>query len=111
MPSRLPAQRNEFRGNISNERGLFMAGAQINTAGGNVTIIGGGGEESRNVAFSDAVGSSGGVSQRIREREGLCILSLGESASSQFRRIRVGWCTLMFAWRMDHRDVFEFLCR
>ncbi len=114
MPSKLPAQRNVFRGNISNERRLFIAGAQINTAGGNVTIIGGGGEESRlplNVAISDVVGSSGGVTQRLREREGLCILSLGESAPSQFRRILVGWCTLMFSRRTDQGDVFEFLCR
>jgi hypothetical protein len=90
MPFDTSTQQNEFLGNISNERGLFMAGAQLNTAGGNITIIGGGGDSRipLNVAFGDVVGGSGGGAQRLRECEGPCILSLGESAQASLVRIK-----------------------
>jgi hypothetical protein len=87
MPPETSAQQNEFFGSITNEHRLFMAGAQLNTAGGNITTIGGGGENNRlplNVAFSDEVSCSGGGAQRLRVREGLCVLSLGESAYTTY---------------------------
>jgi hypothetical protein len=83
MPSDMSAQRNKFLGSISNERGLFMAGAQLNTGGGNITIIGGRGDDSRlpvSGSFGDGAGGGGGGASRLREREGLCLLSFGESA-------------------------------
>ncbi len=68
-----------------------MAGVQLNTAGGNITIIGGGRGDSRiplDFTLSDDEGGSSGGAQRLREREGLCVLSLGKSALVSLVRVK-----------------------
>ncbi len=83
MSTEASAQRNGFLGSQSYESGVFVAGAQFNTGGGNVTIIGGregDGQLPRRVSFSGEVEGESGSASRLREREGLCVLSRGESA-------------------------------
>jgi hypothetical protein len=89
MSFRTSAQRNEFLGSLSNERGVFFAGAQFNTGGGNVTIIGGRGEESpllQRARFTGGAESDSGGACHIRDCQGLCVLSLGELARALLAR-------------------------
>jgi hypothetical protein len=78
MPLAPLRQNNEFRGSLSNERGLFMAGAQLNTGGGNITIIGGGCDQlPRYITAQEDIGGDNSA-RDLPEGERLCVLSLGE---------------------------------
>jgi hypothetical protein len=80
-----------------------MARAQLNTAGDNITIISGGGGDSPlplNVTIGDDVAGTSVGAQRLRGREGLCVLFLGKVAQACLVRATD-----------PSRDSLEFLCR
>ncbi len=58
-----------------------MAGVQLITGGGNITIIGGRADASQLASSADSLGGTTGDSEAARRSldcEGLCVLSLGK---------------------------------
>ncbi len=118
MSAEASSQRNEFHGNLSNERGLFMAGAQLITGGGNINIFGGG-HFPHSVGVPDDGGKSAGSAASLLESEGLCVLCFGErvtatsglgggeKANPRRRWRRASWaCGALSAARIDGESQF-----
>ncbi len=83
MAPRGSSQRNQFYGALSNQDGLLMAGAQLSTGGGDIHIYGGASSAGGHFPHRIAVRGDGwdsGDTAGLLEREGLCVLCIGESA-------------------------------